>query len=128
MGYKEREDFDFFKKYNQAKPRTTLPLFIFRQKYMADNQSPKNIFTYWQPQLRIVAKLSSWIAIPVILATFLGKWLDKKYDTEPWLFLATVGLAFIISMFGLVKNALTEFKKISPHNDKNNLEESKDDK
>ena len=66
----------------------------------------------WQTALLIFSKLSVWIGVPVVLAVFLGKWLDQKYHSEPWLFLATVGLAFIVSMFGLIKEALAEFKKI----------------
>ena len=58
-----------------------------------------------------MAALSGWIAFPVIIALFLGKWLDKKFNTDPWLFLATIGLAFLISMYGLVINALKEFKR-----------------
>lgn len=70
-----------------------------------------------------MAALSGWIAFPVIIALFLGKWLDKKFNTDPWLFLATIGLAFLISMYGLVINALKEFKKIEKeYNDKKNQE------
>lgn len=93
---------------------------------MVDQAPVKNSFDYWQPQLKIVARLSSWIAIPVLIGVFLGKWLDKKYDTEPWLFLATVGLSFIISMIGLVKNAMSEFKKIESTNQSDSSNQSKD--
>jgi F0F1-type ATP synthase assembly protein I len=58
------------------------------------------------------AKLSGWIALPVIAGAFLGKWLDKKYGTEPWLFLGSVGAAFLISMVGLVVEAKREFRRI----------------
>jgi len=66
----------------------------------------------WSLALRVMANLSAWIAGPVIIALFLGKWLDEKYNTAPWLFLGIMGLAFFISMYGLVINALKEFKKI----------------
>jgi len=67
---------------------------------------------WWQPAIMMFARMSVWIAVPVLLAVFLGKWLDKKYDTEPILLLVTVGLAFLFSMFGLYKNAVEEYKKI----------------
>ena len=67
---------------------------------------------WWQPGILLFARLSVWIAGPVILAIFLGRWLDKKYHTEPWLFLLTVGLAFIISMFGIVRDTMKEMKRI----------------
>jgi hypothetical protein len=41
-----------------------------------------------------------------------GRWLDRKYHTEPWLFLLTVGVAFVVSMFGIVRDALVELKRI----------------
>ena len=80
------------------------------------NKSSDN---WWQPALLLFLQLSSWIAIPVLIAVFLGQWLDTKYGTEPWLFLVTVGLAFIISMFGLVKEASQAIKKIEKENQKN---------
>jgi len=67
---------------------------------------------WWQPAIVMFLKLSVWIAVPVIVALYLGKWLDKRYDTEPWLFLASVGLAFVVSLFGLIMNAAKEFKKL----------------
>ena len=66
----------------------------------------------WQTALVIFTRLSVWIGVPVVLAVFLGRWLDQRYNSEPWLFLITVGVAFIISMFGLIIEALKEFKKI----------------
>ena len=60
----------------------------------------------------LFTKLSGWILGPVILGVILGKWLDRKYGTEPWLFLVTVGLAFFLSMFGIVRDSLREMKRI----------------
>jgi hypothetical protein len=67
---------------------------------------------WWQPGLLLFAKLSGWIAGPVILAVFVGKWLDRKYSTEPWLFLLSVGIAFFASSYGIVRDSLREMKRI----------------
>lgn len=68
---------------------------------------------HWlKPFLFMFAKLSAWIVAPVLVAVFLGKLLDEKYDTEPWLFLLSVGVAFLISMIGLVTSASKAFKDI----------------
>ena len=67
---------------------------------------------WWVPAIAVFTRLSGWLLAPLIIGVTLGKWLDKKYDTAPWLFLATIGIAFIVSMFGLIKNTLEEFKKI----------------
>ena len=90
----------------------------------------KNVKLWWQPALMMFARLTGWIAVPVIIGAFLGKWLDKKNDSEPWLFLISVGMAFFISMIGVIRNGLVEFKKIEKENSltdekNNNLEDDK---
>jgi F0F1-type ATP synthase assembly protein I len=78
----------------------------------------------WGMALRITANLSSWVAFPVIIGVFLGKWLDRRFDTEPWLFLATIGFSFLVSIYGLAINATKEFKKIEDeYKEKNNKAE-----
>jgi len=67
---------------------------------------------WWQPGLILFGRLSGWIAVPIIIGVFLGKFLDKKYDTKPWLFLASVGVAFVFSTFGIVRDSLRELKRI----------------
>jgi len=62
--------------------------------------------------LRLLSNITVWIVGPVLVGVFLGKWLDQKFNTDPWLFLASVGFCFLVSIFGLVKSALREFKKI----------------
>ena len=71
---------------------------------------------WWQPAVMIFIRFSAWIFAPVIAAAFFGKWLDKKYETEPILFLSLVGLAFLISIFGLVKSVKEEYRKIEENN------------
>lgn len=65
------------------------------------------------------ARLSAWIVAPVLIGAFIGKWLDKKHDTEPWLFLTATGLSFIISMIGLTIEAKKEMGKIEKESEKN---------
>ena len=69
--------------------------------------------SWWQPSLILFGRLSGWIAFPVIIALFVGKWLDQRYQTEPWLFLLSVGIAFILSSFGIVKEASKAMKSLS---------------
>lgn len=67
---------------------------------------------WWMPYLNLFARMSGWVAFPVLVGTLIGRWLDKKYDTEPWLMIASVGISFIISMAGLIKEAMKEYKNI----------------
>ncbi|MEI7498100.1 MAG: AtpZ/AtpI family protein [Candidatus Falkowbacteria bacterium] len=80
---------------------------------------------WWQPGLFLFFKLSSWIVTPILLAVFFGKALDRHFGTEPWLFLLTVGIAFVFSMVALVIQSTREIKRIEQeelkrkHNEQN---------
>ncbi len=74
---------------------------------------------WWQPALVMFFKFSGWIAAPLIIALYVGKWLDKKYGTEPWLFLASVGVAFVISIVGLIVTVFRDFKRIEKESKSN---------
>jgi F0F1-type ATP synthase assembly protein I len=83
---------------------------------MDNEKAPK---PWWQPALIVFAKATGWIAVPVILALFVGKILDQKLGTSPWVFLGLTVIAFIISMIGIVRETTKEMKKISESNDNN---------
>jgi len=76
---------------------------------MPEKKPEKN---YWVEPLQIFMRLSAWIVFPVLAGALLGKWLDRKYDSSPRWFLIVIGLSFIVSMIGLVKNTLEEYKNI----------------
>lgn len=80
------------------------------------NDNPKVL--WWQPGMQLFLKLSGWIAGPIIMAVIIGKWLDRKYHTEPWLFLATVGISFVVSMGAMIRIGFREFKKIEQESKK----------
>lgn len=73
-------------------------------------EKPKS--NWWAEPLFIFLHMSGWIAGPLIIAIFIGKGLDKKYDSEPWGFLSLIGIAFLVSMFGIIKKAMEEMKKL----------------
>lgn len=68
--------------------------------------------------MQLFLKLSGWIGGPIIIAVFVGKYLDRRYSSEPWLFLSTVGISFVISMVMLIKIGFEEFKKIEKQESK----------
>ena len=78
---------------------------------MEDDKNRPQI-PWWQPGMILFARLSGWIGVPVIIGVFVGKWLDKKYHSEPWLFLLSVGVAFIFSTYGIVRDSLREMRRI----------------
>lgn len=67
---------------------------------------------FWQPAMLIFAQVTGWIAAPIIIALFLGKYLDQKYHTDPWIFLGLTVLSFIISCVGIVRITIKYTKKI----------------
>ena len=61
---------------------------------------------------RILGAMTGWILVPAIVGGFLGTRLDEKYDTAPWLFLLILGLSFIISVVGIARVAMKEFRRL----------------
>ncbi len=96
-----------------------------QQQEIADARITARDKPWYMPALVLFIKLSAWIAFPVIIASFAGRWLDQRYDTEPWLFLSTVGAAFVVSMIGLIRNALAEYKKLGGSNGKTDAKNGK---
>jgi len=93
-----------------------------------DDSSQKTPQSDWAAALKIFARLSVWIVFPVLIGALIGKWLDQKYNSAPKWFLLVIGLSFILSMVGLVKNTLKEYQKIAPvkkDEEKNKLENDK---
>ncbi len=67
---------------------------------------------WWEPAVEIFSQVSGWIAGPIVFALILGKYLDGRFHTKPWIFLGLTTLAFIISSFGIVKVVSRYMKKI----------------
>jgi F0F1-type ATP synthase assembly protein I len=73
----------------------------------------------WRDPIMIFVKVSTWIAIPVIIALFAGKALDTKFGTKPWLFLACMGIGFAISIGGIYKTSIREMKRLGREDQEN---------
>ncbi len=67
------------------------------------NKNEKNNVPWWRDGVIVFIRVSSYIAFPVIIASFLGKYLDEKYNTGSSLFLICVGIAFIGTIFLLFR-------------------------
>lgn len=53
------------------------------------------------------------VAVPLILFAVLGRFLDKKLATGPWLFLAGILFSILLSSVAVVRKALKIFKEAS---------------
>lgn len=67
---------------------------------------------WWREGLFIFARVSGWIVAPILVALFVGRALDMHFNTKPWLFLASIIIAFFITCFGIVKSMKREVKKM----------------
>ena len=57
---------------------------------------------WWRPAILIFGRVSVWIVVPIIFSLLVGKNLDQRFDTKPWVFLTLSLFGFIISSFGIV--------------------------
>ena len=74
----------------------------------------------WGPAVEIFSEVSTWIAGPIIVALILGKYLDGRYGTKPWIFLGLTAVAFLASSFGIVKVVGKYMKKMEQENNNKN--------
>lgn len=79
---------------------------------MENNPNESKNSTWWRPSLILFGKLSSWIVAPIIVGMIFGKYLDKRFDSEPIMLIMVVGFSFLISMYGLIKETMKEYRKI----------------
>ena len=73
---------------------------------------------WWQPGLILFSKLSAWIAVPIVIALYVGKFLDKTFNTEPFIFFALTSISFLVSTFAIYYEYTKVLKKIEAENNK----------
>ena len=83
---------------------------------MEDNKNK----IWWKPAVEIFSEVSTWIAIPIVLALVIGKMLDKHYNTKPIFLLILAGIGFLFSSYGIVKSVKKYSEKLKKE-EKNNL-------
>ncbi len=66
----------------------------------------------WVQGLSLFYRVSGWVVAPLILALLAGRWLDQRYQTEPWLLLGLTLFAFFISMWKIIQESSDFIKKI----------------
>jgi F0F1-type ATP synthase assembly protein I len=82
---------------------------------------------YFRDALIAFGRMSGWIAGPVILALILGKWLDRVYGTEPYLFIAIIGLGFFLSVFGILRETKRYIRSVEEKDKKNTMNSVKNE-
>lgn len=76
------------------------------------NVSNNNDKTWLRDAFLMLSRLSIWVAMPVIFASFLGKYLDEKFGTRPWIVTAFIIIAFNVSIVVLIWETNKVFKDV----------------
>ena len=79
---------------------------------MNNSEKQKDVSPWWRDGLISFIKVSASISIPIIIALYLGNYLDDKYNTKPWIFLGLTFIAFIISLLFIYINMMKYIKEI----------------
>ncbi len=72
----------------------------------------KNKKPWWEPGLALFFRIFTSTVIPIILALYIGKYLDDKYHTTPWIFLGLTLIAFLISIILIWRNLSKYMKNV----------------
>lgn len=75
-----------------------------KEKNTKTKQKDDNLL--WVIAYKLGFKLLFWIAVPILLALYIGKSLDTHYQSGQIFFICFIGVAFIISSIGIVKEAM----------------------
>lgn len=72
--------------------------------------SPKETGRWMRP-VGLLTAIPFVLLFGPLIGYFIGDWLDKKFDTAPWLMSIFIGLGFVASgreVWGLIKRASRE--------------------
>ena len=83
-----------------------------------------NEIPWWRDGLIIFAKVSAYIAFPVIIASYIGKFLDNKYDTGNTWFLVMIGFGFISTIYLIWREMKIYKNKIKEEDTNKNIKEN----
>jgi len=76
-----------------------------------DNKDKTKIeVPWWRDGIIIFTKVSAYIAIPIILGSYIGNILDQKYNTNNLYFYILISIAFISTIY-LIWKEMKIYKK-----------------
>jgi len=71
--------------------------------YLETSQKDKK---WWSNALALFGQISSWIVAPILVAVFLGDWLDSRFNKDNLYLYICVGVAFVLTNVGLFINVV----------------------
>ncbi len=85
---------------------------------MNDNTPNSNNGPWWKPAMQVFSQVSTWIAVPIILAVIAGEKLDEHYDSGHKILISLSVLAFVLSAYGIVRTVKRYAEKLKKQMDK----------
>jgi len=73
---------------------------------------------WWRDGVILFTKVSAYIAVPIIVASLIGNFLDKKYNTGSLVFFILIAIAFVSTIF-LIWKEVKIYKKITENTENN---------
>jgi len=73
---------------------------------------------WWKEGVKLMSDVSTWVVVPIVGALVLGKFLDRRFGTEPVIFLALAGFGFLVTCYGIWKIVKDYMKKLERGNNK----------
>ncbi|MCC6323530.1 AtpZ/AtpI family protein [Candidatus Nomurabacteria bacterium] len=77
---------------------------------MKDNIDSKQ--AWWMPAVALFIRMSFCIAGPIVIALFVGKYFDKRFNSEPKIFILSTVIAFLISVISIVRISKKYIEKL----------------
>ncbi|MFH1236340.1 MAG: AtpZ/AtpI family protein [Parcubacteria group bacterium] len=75
---------------------------------------------WWEPALKLFGEVAGLIAAPIVIALYVGRWLDERFDTDPIFFIGITALAMIFSTIAIVHISTRYMKEMEKNDKKNN--------
>lgn len=83
---------------------------MFRESSKApelkNKKEKKEINSQWSV-FSLAMELGYLIAIPIVVLALLGRFLDKKLDSSPWLFLAGICISIVLTTYLVYKKTIS---------------------
>ncbi len=59
---------------------------------------------WWHDPMMSFFKISAWIIGPILVGVIFGDFVDKKFNTSPWIEIILTGILFIYSIYHMIKD------------------------
>ena len=77
-----------------------------KKEDLKEKEENKQVSSQWSV-FSLAMELGFIIAIPLVLFALAGRFLDKKFETSPWIFLAGICLAIVLTTYLVYRKTIS---------------------